>query len=316
MRSNRLSALGLTAAALALHAVPLAAQAITPRFDWKPGAVARITTKQSYRAASAAGSDSTAEELGLHHVDHLATGPDPRGLALVWSGAHTFHREDRLLAQDLDPAADPMRRAGGVVDARGRLVAFRDTVKLRLFADSSRDATLAKLGDLSPQAKATFGYGYSPAAMGARATKGWYEETGQWVERSWSPRDSLVDSLSLPTAPGATTRSRVFLRVRRYDGDVPCPAGHPGRCWSFTETVTIGGPGIVPAIQSQARALGFGEMVTGMAELADMQATTTIVRIVDADDFRPLLRRQTQVTSGADGKPGGRLESLRTYRWQ
>ncbi len=310
MRRSRPLVLGLT---VALLAAPLAAQTITPRFAWTPGQVARITTTMTLVAE---GDDAPRETQVLHHDDHVAVGPDPRGVALVWSGAHTWHRDAVAVSQEHDPAADPMRRAGAIVDARGRLLAFRDTAALRRFADSSKAAMLERLTDLPPEGRDMMRFAFTPASFGARAMKAWYEDVGQWVERSWSPRDSLVDSIATPIPPG-TPGAMVMRRSRRFDGEVACPTGHAGRCWSFTETTTMSSSGVHPAVAAQAKALGAPGMLEALAEMGDMRLVTTTVRIVDAADFRPLLQRRTSATtsSGAE-RVAGRMELRRTYRWE
>ena len=105
-------------------------------------------------------------------------------------------------------------------------------------------------------------------------------------------------------------------RVRRFDGEVPCPNGHRGRCWSFTETTSTDGTGLAPVIQAEFEKLGLPDMTDALAAMGDLRSVISTVRIVDAHDFRPLLRRETIVTLSSAPEAGGRIDALRTYRWE
>jgi hypothetical protein len=88
------------------------------------------------------------------------------------------------------------------------------------------------------------------------------------------------------------------------------------RCWSFTETTSTSASGVHPAMQAQAKALDVSEMFDDIAAMSDMRMLTTAVRIVDADDVRPVRRRRTTATTSSAGHVSGRMELLRTDRWR
>jgi hypothetical protein len=317
MRPLRPLVLGVLLAAplLAASVAPLAAQAVTPRFAWKAGQVAEVTTTVRMVTEIDGEGVTVGDSTILRFDETLTVAPDPRGLALLRSGGRTVMQRAGTLGRDLDPAADPTRLAGVIVSADGHMLAFRDTIVLRRAADSATTAMLARFDGLPPQAKQLLARSMSTQALGLRVMQLWHNDVGQWMGRAWAPRDSLVDSTAVTAAivpaPGAASR-----RVRRFDGVVPCPEGHTGRCLSFTETMRVGAAAMRPFLQAQSKALGLEDAAEAVAEMGDMESITTVVRIVDADDFRPVVQRWSTVSGMGGMASSGRMERMQVWRWR
>lgn len=215
---------------LALTAVSVDAQRISPRLTAAAGASAVIDVTGHFAYSAGTRNDSS----GYRATSGLVLNADSSGWLATSGPAVAAAGRMSPSTAAFAPDATTRIAATFALTKEGQYDGLRDTSVLRALVDSSMAPQLASMQDFPKQVRDGYIAAASIAALSARVEHAWWQLSGAFLSRSWSPGDSLSTPYTEINAnmPGANIP---LVYTLRYIGTVPCPTAQAGRrCWHFS----------------------------------------------------------------------------------
>ena len=156
----------------------------------------------------------------------------------------------------------------------------------------------------------------SVATIARGVQQGWMQMVGTYVGRSWTPGDSMRESLSQPL-PGLPGAMMVTAQVTRYEGVVPCPTtSKAATCWRFTRNSEVDMSAMRAALAGAMESMGLSDPGT-VQDLPIPRTASTSYLVMDASTTQPLEIGMSVVStmtiSGADMT--SRTTTVLRYVW-